>query len=177
MKRTNRRCGDRVQFVDGLYITPDYATVELLKKEKFTGTVWEPCCGRGNIAKFFKGCYASDIREEKFIFGDKGIDFLKQNHKKFDNIVTNPPYGLANEIVEHAVSLANKKVAVLLRLLFLESQKRNFLFKKDFKCVYVFRKRISCIPESPDKKIRRAMAFAWFIWDKDYTGKPYIDWI
>ena len=30
-----------------------------------------------------------------------------------------------------------------------------------------------------DKKFKgnSLMAFAWFIWDKGYKGKPYIEWI
>jgi hypothetical protein len=158
------------------YPTPDYAIIELLKREKFEGSVWEPACGKGNIAKFFPECIATDIRKDD-IYGQGNVDFFAVN-RKVDNIITNPPYSLAKEFVEHSLQCANKKTAMLLKLSFLESESRHNLFlKTPLKTVYAFSKRLTLAKESDTRKHSGMIAFAWFVWDKEYTGKPALDWI
>ena len=66
--------------VADFYPTPDYATEELLKREQFEGGMWEPACGNGAIAKFFKGCIATDIRTD-LGYGAGDTDFFKENIK------------------------------------------------------------------------------------------------
>ena len=48
------------------------------------------------------------------------------------DIVTNPPYSLAKEFVEHALDISNDgcKVAMFLKIQFLEGKSRRELFKK-----------------------------------------------
>lgn len=48
------------------------------------------------------------------------------------DIITNPPYGLATEFAEHAMNIITDghKVAMFLKIQFLETQKRYELFKK-----------------------------------------------
>ncbi|GEM_PF-7062921 len=62
------------------YPTPDIATLSLLEREDFAGQIWEPACGLGNIAKHFKNCMATDIRQDN-IYGETGIDFLTDSAK------------------------------------------------------------------------------------------------
>ena len=78
------------------YATPEIATLSLLNKEKFIGNIWECACGDGAISKVLKNknynVYSSDLINRGY--GDETIDFLNTN-KKFDNIVTNPPFGIS----------------------------------------------------------------------------------
>lgn len=172
------RVKDRRKHVDGLYETPAFAIEALLEREKFNGITWEPACGKGNISSAIKGCIASDIRTDSFIAGKKGVDFLKADTAVVNNIVTNPPYSLAERFVIKALESTDKKVAMLLRLLFLEGKSRYQLFQTTpLKAVYVFSGRIACKPEDPNKAVRRAMAFAWFVWEHRYVKKPCIEWI
>jgi hypothetical protein len=158
------------------YPTPDIAVTALLQKEVFKGTVWEPCCGFGNIAKHFNNCIATDIRLDD-IYGEGGVDFLK-TYKKVDHIVTNPPYSLAQEFVEHSLGCVNHKVAMLCKLAFLEGKKRYDLFKiNPPKKVYVFSKRLPLTKASSNTKQSSMIPFAWFVWEKGYSGKPEIEWI
>ena len=73
-------------------------------------------------------------------------DFLTyETNKKFNNIITNPPFFLAKEFVEKGMKLLsdNGKMAMFLKIQFLESEKRRDLFKKyPPKYIYVFSKRI-----------------------------------
>ena len=164
------------------YVTPSYATKSLLEREMFEGTIWECASGNGKmsevITKYYPIVLSSDIRTDNSVFGEKGIDFLKAN-REVDNIITNPPFKYGKEFVEHSLKLAKKKVALLLRLNFLEGISRYNMFKSTpLKVVYVFCGRITMFPEGEEKpKNSGTIAYAWFIWDKDYFGKPRIEWI
>ena len=160
------------------YPTPDIAVIELLKVESFEGVIWEPACGSGHIAQFFKDCIATDIRHDN-IYGEGGVNFFFEN-RQVDCIITNPPYKQAQKFVEHSLMCANKKVAMLLKLAFLESASRYDLFMKTpLKTVYVFSKRLPWIREgNVTMKGKSSMIpFAWFVWERGYTGKTEIEWI
>ena len=163
------------------YPTPRETTLALFKREKFDGNVWECAVGGGDMAQVIREfnpiCYGSDIRNDEQVQGEKGIDFLKTN-KQFENIITNPPYNLAQEFVEHALKCANKKVAMLLKLVFLESVGRYDMFKNSpLNKVYVFCRRQKIYANGIIGKNAGLIAYAWFVWDKGYTGKPTIEWI
>lgn len=153
------------------YPTPEWATEALFAKEHFIGDVWECAAGDGSMARVIEKhnfCHSTDIIE--------GIDFFSSIEKS-DNIITNPPYKYALEFINHAKELADKKIAMLLKLAFLEGQNRyDFFQDEDFplKSVYVFFKRLNFFPVKTGAGM---IAFAWYVWDKDYTGKPSIDWI
>lgn len=162
------------------YPTPKFATKALFKKEKFIGNVLEPACGNGAMSKIIKRynkCISSDLIDRGY--GDTK-DFLKDNFNKYDNIITNPPYKYAKEFVLRSKKIANKKIAMLCKLVFLEGISRYEMFKdKSFplKSVYVFCRRLKIYKNGVIGKNSGLIAYAWFIWDKDYKGKPKIGWI
>lgn len=167
-------CGNEREPFDN-YPTPEIAVTELLKRERFDGSIWECACGSGNIAKLFPDCMASDIREN--VYGEGGINFLLEQ-RMVDNIITNPPFKLAEEFVRHALKCANKKVAMFLKLVFLESESRYHLFQEyPPKLVYVFSKRLTLKKEGEQRDMSGMIAYAWFVWDKSYNGKTNIEWI
>lgn len=121
------------------YATPPSATKKLLELEKFSKKkIWEPCCGMGHIAKELEND-GYDVRKtdivdygyEGCLFGEQ-YDFLKLKNMFDGDIITNPPYGLATEFAEHAMDIITDghKVAMFLKIQFLETQKRYELFKK-----------------------------------------------
>ena len=66
------------------------------------------------------------------------------------DIITNPPYKIAKEFVEHALEVITEghKVAMFLKLTFLESKKRRELFEKyPPKVIYVSSSRLQCASE------------------------------
>ena len=170
--------GDREK--DDFYPTPDNATQSLLDRQKFDGNIWECACGNGAMSKVMieqgYNVYSSDLIDRGY--GEVGIDFLQSN-KKFDNIVTNPPFNLATEFTELALKLANKKVCMLNKLSYLEGIKRRELIfdKNKLEKVLVFSRRVPFKKESTQTKAAGLMAFAWFVYDVNYNGKPTIDWI
>jgi hypothetical protein len=158
------------------YPTPSWATQALLQREAFEGVVWEPACGNGAISVLLgPQAISTDLYDRGF--GESGVDFLWTT-KKVDHIVTNPPYKLAQEFVEHALQCADKKVAMLLKLNFLEGQRRKEFFEQTpLKKVYVFSKRVSFGKGNEKAKGGGILAYAWFVWDNQYKGNPEIGWI
>ena len=57
-------------------------------------------------------------------YGERGVDFLSANRKVDNIIMTNPPYNSAEAFVAAGVRQAKRKVALLLRLAFLEGANR-----------------------------------------------------
>lgn len=165
-----------------LYTTSREAVEKLLSVESFV-KIWEPACGLLHISNVLEehGYYvwSTDIDSRGLDIPE--IDFLKCTGKWDGDIVTNPPYSLAEEFVRKSLEMIqpNNKVAMLLRLQFLEGQKRRKLFDEypPF-FVYVFSKRINC-PKNGDlsKPQHSTMSFAWFVWRKGYQGPPCIRWI
>lgn len=166
-----RKKNDGIDF----YTTPSWATEALMSRESFNGIIWECASGNGrmvNVLEKYNKVIATDIRT--------GVDFLKTT-KAVNNIVTNPPYIHAEDFVKWAKFNATEKIAMLLKLTFLESESRYKLFKEKFfplKKVYVFCKRVNMYREGDIKPINSGtIAFAWYVWDMEYEGLPEIDWI
>ena len=170
---------------EDFYPTPPYATIKLLEKEIFLGSIYEPACGDGAISKILQDKYPEqEIFSTDIInrgYGENtNLDFLTYDFKDFkpDHIVTNPPYKYAQEFVERSLKIANNKVAMLLKLNFLEGQKRYQLFKSTpLKNVYIFSKRLSFDKGNEKGKGNGLLAYAWYVWEKGYEGSPMVDWL
>jgi len=162
------------------YPTPKETTLALMNREKFEGNIWECASGDGSMSKVlekFNTTISTEFRSDEEVYGEKGIDFMT-THKKVDNIITNPPYKYAEEFVKHALICADKKVCMLLKLVFLESISRYDLFKSSpLKTIYVFCRRQKIYKKGIIGKNAGLIAYAWFVWEKGYTGKPTIEWI
>lgn len=160
---------------DDFYPTPTNATLELLSREKFDGDIWEPACGDGAISKLLKlqgyEVYSSDLVDRGY--GDAHFDFLN-SWRLHDNIVTNPPFNIGTKFVIHALHCSRKKVAIFQKLTFLEGkERRDKLFSLNMlRNVYVFSERQGF----GDHK-GGMLAFAWFVFDKEYNGKAEITFI
>ena len=169
--------GDRQK--DDFYATPPEATLALLSKEPFTGSVYEPCCGQGHISKVLASngyeVESTDLVDRGY--GTSGIDFLMET-KQRDNIITNPPYGLALPMALHCQSVARNKTALLLKLSFLEgvARKQFFLENPPIR-VWVFSKRMNLMKDGQQYKNGGMMALAWFIWETGYQGETTVGWL
>lgn len=160
------------------YPTPSNATIELLKRENFEGSIWECACGDGAISKLLpkeNNVISTDLIYRGY--GEGNTDFLN-TYKKVNNIITNPPYKLATEFLKHALECADQKIAMLLKIQFLEGAKRYNIFKNSpLKKVYVFSQRLKINKNGVEGKNGTMFCFAWFVWDKNYKGEPIVDWI
>lgn len=184
-----RLVGDSKERVKAdFYPTPTWAVEALLQREKFIGTCWEPACGKGDISRVLLNngydVYSTDLLD--YDFGIPDIDFLNENsmfsetHKMVDNIITNPPFNIAIEFINTAKRFADDKIAMFLKTTFLEGVERQIMWKDKqfpFKKMYQFSRRVSFGKEDKTHKNGGMMAFAWFVWEKNYKGFPTIDWI
>lgn len=171
---------------DDYYCTPPQAVEELLKREQFNHYILEPAVGGGSIAAVLVDhnhkVQSMDIVDRGYV-GTEVRDFLtttKDDLNFSPDIITNPPYALAKEFVEHAldISMDSVKVAMFLKIQFLESKKRYKLFKKyPPKKIYVFVNRVNCGKNGVFGKESSAVCYAWFVWEKGYKGLPRVDWI
>lgn len=163
------------------YETPFSITEQLLEREHFKGTILEPCSGGGAIMKVLLENYMLENLTDYDLDND-GLDFFAET-RKYDYIITNPPFSKAHEWILKCKEVAEYKFALLLPLSYLHGEKRykEIYQDKEFPLarVYVFTR----YPMLGDKlrmdgKYRTGMmVYAWFVWDKFHTGQPTIQWI
>lgn len=165
---------------DDFYPTPAYAVEALLDAEPFFGDIWEPACGDGAICKVLEKrghtVLATDLNYRGW--GEAPHDFLK-SPLTCTNIITNPPYKLGEDFVHASLDRTTGKVALLMKLAFLEGAKRKVMFQTTpLKRVLVFSKRLTMARNGETEKYSSGMiAFAWFVWDHDFSGQPTLDWL
>jgi hypothetical protein len=111
------------------YATPSRITENLLELESFHN-VLEPACGTGHISEVLKNkgikVKSSDLIDRAY---GEIIDFFEYDLWEGD-IITNPPYKYAQNFVEHALRIVKNdaKVAMFLKVLFLEGQTKKKMF-------------------------------------------------
>ena len=165
------------------YPTPMPVIQNLLAREDFSGTIWEPACGEGNISNVLinngYNVISSDIIDYNF---GRIHDFLnptdKVDYAIVDNVITNPPFSHALQFIKMSKKYSRKKIAFLLKTQFLEGVQRHSMFQdKEFplKGIYQFTRRVTF--PTPNSTNGGMISFAWFIWERGYVGEPTIDWI
>jgi hypothetical protein len=165
-----------------LYQSPPEAVRALLKAEHVPLRVWEPACGPGSIVRVLResgrNVLATDLVDYASPDQDaSGVDFLipgiAESYVSEERaIVTNPPFKNAHEFVERSLHFA-PYVAMLLRLAFLESEKRRSILDDGrLSRIYVFRNRLPMMHREgwAGPKASSATPFAWFIWDRSHKG-------
>lgn len=182
---------DKEREENDFYATEPRAVELLLQLEEFNHYIWECACGEGHLSNVLEK-NGFDVKSSDII--DRGypnteiIDFLKYTKEENKahisrDIITNPPYKYAKEFVEHAldISMDGTKVAMFLKLQFLEGKARGKLFEKyPPKTIYVSRSRLLCAKNGDFEKMKAgggsAVAYCWMIWKKGYTGNTVVKW-
>ena len=146
--------------------------------------VWECACGQGHLANVLLehgfDVYSTDLIDRGF---GEVKDFLSIDGSNcYDiDIVTNPPFKLAEKFVEKGMDLITDghRVCLFLKVQFLESKNRYKLFKKyPLKELLVYSERQQCAKDAEfEKYTATTQCYCWFVFEKGYSGKPTIDWI
>ena len=165
------------------YATDPIAINYLFDVEEFNDDIWEPSCWEWNLSirmtELWKNVISSDLIDRNF--WQWWIDFLNCNKTWKWDIITNPPYKFAREFIEKSLELIPdwNKVAMFLRIQFLESKGRYSLWKNTPpKKIYVFSGRMWCAMNNEIwKHSQSAVPYAWYVWEKWYTWPTVIDWI
>ena len=166
------------------YPTPRWVIDLLLDNYKLQdGWILEPCAGNGVICKALREhknwdgpLYAVEIREEERE-GLQGYcddvltkDFLKTSPGDFTSpmlcapgtIITNPPFSIAKQIIEHCFEFADEQteIIMLLRLGWLETKVRYPFWREHPNVSLItLRDRPKFIGNGTD-----FAAYGWFIW-------------
>lgn len=183
MSATNRggvrRAGDAYQTPPSLCLF----LVDLLPDSP--QCILEPSTGTGNFVRALRTRHrtASIHAVEPYAFGVfadgyadhtymvRFEDFMPE--KRFDLIIGNPPYSLAEAHVRRALGMLwhGGKLAFLLRLAFLESQKRLPLWREyPPEQIHVLSERPSFTGGGTD-----SAAYGFFIWRAGFVGKTTLD--
>lgn len=164
------------------YATEPKATEWLCRLERFEGRILEPSCGEGHMSEVLKTAGYEVVSRDLVDRGYGEVaDFLAIDNLAWDgNIVTNPPYKFAQQFVEKALSIIpeGKKVAMFLKLTFLEGKARRALFRSTPPIrVWVSSSRLKCAMNGDfDAYGSSAAAYAWFVWEKGYKGETTVKW-
>jgi len=165
------------------YATEPKAVRLLLEKEKFEGPIWECACGNGHLSEEMQRLgyevYSSDLVKRDYDCIE--YDFLSmQNIETDKNIITNPPYRLANQFIVKAMEITEtgRKVAFFLPIRYLEGKERKGIFAQyPPKKVYVSSSRLKCALNGEfSNQTESAMSFAWFVWEKGFNGATTLEW-
>jgi|DEB0MinimDraft_10_1074344.scaffolds.fasta_scaffold00089_34 hypothetical protein len=170
MSATNRGAA---RHPDDFYATPYWCVDRLLEAVPLPLGLWlEPWAGDGAIVRAVQR--HSDL-EVQWLTNELSADRAPEGSRIGDyrswratgNVVlSNPPYKDATECAEWAISRAST-VALLLRLNWLEGQKRAAFHKQHPSSVYVLPNRPSFTGRGTD-----ATAYAWFVWGM--PGRPTV---
>lgn len=169
------------------YRTPAFCVERLLEEVELPKGLWlEPCAGDGAIIKACNSMYSQwrppmkwraneiDKKHESSLrklmqhyhlrIGNfltmSVLDMYPEDHQEYpDVIITNPPFALAMQIIQHSFIFRPRYIVMLLRLNFLASATRNSFFKKYMPDIYV-------IPDRPKftEKGRDSIDYGWFVW-------------
>jgi hypothetical protein len=191
MSATNRKQDKRKK--NDNYPTPAWATRAILSRLKPTGSILEPCIGEGSIVLAdhpfpaddqARRWYGVEIRQETYdclnVMYNEGKlegftirDFFSvlpmpaPFPEIFDWVITNPPYSMAEEFIKRALEYA-PVVVMLLRLNFLEGQKRSEWMSRHVPDVFVLSKRPNFLKGQIDPDTGKpfggdACAYAWMM--------------
>ena len=141
------------------------------------GRAWEPAAGEGHMAAVLGEVCDEVYRSDVFDYGGLhavgsftgvGADVVACPAPRPDWIITNPPFNLAVEFAERALSEASEGVALLLRTSWLEGADRyERLFRhRPPSIVAPFVERVPMVKGRWDPDASTATAYAWFAWVK-----------
>jgi hypothetical protein len=185
---------------DGWYVEPTAATRFLLAREYFTGGVWDPACGQGNIVEtcLLEGLDAvgTDLRQRvtppmAWFLGT--LDFVAGPVSPWwslagaANVICNPPYGrakLAEAFIRRALALPGLRKAAFFvngKFIFGSGRAAGLYAELAPDRVYPVNPRPSCPPGSflqgGGKAEGGVENFVWLVWDLAApTGRSEIIW-
>jgi hypothetical protein len=173
---------------EDFYATEPNALILFIERLKLDGIeinkkVWECACGKRHLANVLLD-YGHEVRMTDLVKRIDGVceeDFLGIVYTFDGDILTNPPFNLAEKFVEKGMELleGGNKLFLFLKIQFLEGQKRKELFRKyPPKYVYCYSARQKCARDGEFEKYTATTQFyAWFVWEKGYKGDTIIRWI
>jgi hypothetical protein len=145
--------------------------------------VLDPCCGTGTIPS---ACLSRGIPARGSDIADRGFGEMRDLFnitESADNIISNPPYKIAEPCARHMFQLVRRKVALILPMTFWESRERNAFFHEHPPRVwYPCSDRPSMPPGTmvgprdeygaivQPRNRGGTMPYGWFVFERGYRG-------
>lgn len=177
------------------YVEPAWCVDLLLDNEVFIDDCLDPACGLRTIVSTVRKrgitCWCSDIVErlpntnENDLEPDNFLEYTLDPYHSVPNIICNPPFKYAVPFCLRALEVTRHKVAMLLPLSFLASQKRKAeLFDPHPPArVYVLSRRPSMPPgqmliDNPEYVGKGgSVDYCWIVWDHGAKGPTQMEWL
>lgn len=169
---------------EDFYVEPEWCSRRLFEEVLFDGSVLDPACGLGRVVESAHKCglvaFGADIIARSPICRAEENFFHKCY--KVENIVSNPPFSVAEAFTRHALQSVMYKLALLLPSKWLYGYKRSlWLETTPLRTVLALAPR----PSMPPGHVIAAgidpgggrYDFAWFIWEIGYRGRPELSWL
>jgi len=159
-----------------LYETPSLCVEAAFREGIFSNAgpvVWEPCAGRGAIARMLRGYGFRVVAQDLVDYPGRdpdiasGIDFLMEREAPagVTSIITNPPFMLADQFIRHGLTLV-PKVIVLLRAMAIEGAGRADLIDGHLREYWIGIDRPPAMHREGwegNKLSNSGAPFAWFV--------------
>lgn len=199
-RQTNRAGNIKFQ----LFRTPKYLLDDLYARspELFKGRMLDPCGGDGRYLQFAqnkgnkKKHFIVDINKSELpTWHNNGLlkslgqnscyvsDFLTldmTNKGSFDNVITNPPFKEARQIVDKCLELVKDggHVTVLHRIDWVGTQERSkWMERRGLKSLTIICKRPVWEIDGKTKNVSDTREYAWFVFKKGYSYPPVVKWL
>lgn len=137
------------------------------------GPVHEFCCGDGAICRLLEAegikTIATDLHDRGY--GEAGHDALKMDRLLADELVTNPPFDIAPQIIERVLAMRPRILALLLKATFFHAARRTRMFRETPPSA------IYALSWRPDFEGlgNPTMEMVWVVWDRDHVGPTVYD--
>ena len=157
---------------DDWYPTPADVTSVLFDRVQFDGAIYEPCCGDGSLARVAEESYGyevigTDLHDRGYGIGHGNeYDALKISKLLAPNVVTNPPFNIAADIIKNIWSLEPKSMAMLLKSTYWHAESRRRMFED------MRPSKIIALTWRPDflNLKRPTMEVIWCVWNREHNG-------
>ncbi|AWN35761.1 methyltransferase [Methylobacterium radiodurans] len=169
--------------------TPPWATRALLSHvlalssdEFLSSSAWDPCCGEGHMVGPLQEYFWAVEETDVFDYG-KGFavsDFLADDERTADWLITNPPFKIAEAVALRALDRAKVGVAMLVRSVWLEGTGRYERLFRDRPPTTIaqFCERVPMTKGRWDPDASTATSYAWIVWRMtEQLAAPTFTWI
>ena len=169
------------RMLNDFYPTPGPITEGLLESASITGSVFEPCAGHNAITEVLNqqsniNAVASDLLwnvPQGYTTNDATDPQFWKEWGKFDWVITNPPFCVAEKILPLAYDHAEVGVAFLLRLSWLEPCNGRAEWMANHadqlqKVIVISGPRVRFRTDTDGSD---SVTCAWFVWRKAWSWK------